>query len=100
MDGEVSDSTYAEDFAEAHPERFFEMFRSEQQLVAAAVGFSVRAVLEALAEAGPLELSVASLAVRELPGSGSGDELMNAAGISAPRIVEAARSLVAASSAS
>jgi transketolase len=51
------------------------------------------AVLEALAEAGPLELSVASLAVREMPGSGSRDELMDAAAISAAHIVEAARSL-------
>jgi transketolase len=42
MDGEVSNSTYAEDFAKTHPERYFEMFISEQQLVAAAVGFSVR----------------------------------------------------------
>jgi len=42
MDGEVSNSTYAELFAKAHPERYFEMFISEQQLVAAAVGFGVR----------------------------------------------------------
>ncbi|HEY6597381.1 MAG TPA: transketolase [Asanoa sp.] len=42
MDGEVSNSTYADEFAKAHPERFFEMYIAEQQLVAAAVGFSVR----------------------------------------------------------
>jgi transketolase len=42
MDGEVSNSTFAEDFAKAYPERYFEMFIAEQQLVAAAVGFSVR----------------------------------------------------------
>src|ERR671937_770881 len=42
MDGEVSNSTYAEEFAETFPERYFEMFISEQQLVAAAVGMSVR----------------------------------------------------------
>ena len=42
LDGEVSNSTYAEDFKKAHPERFFEMFIAEQQLVAAAVGLSVR----------------------------------------------------------
>jgi transketolase len=42
MDGEVSNSTFADEFAKAYPERFFEMFISEQQLVAAAVGFSVR----------------------------------------------------------
>jgi transketolase len=42
LDGEVSNSTYAEDFAKAYPERYFEMFIAEQQMVAAAVGFSVR----------------------------------------------------------
>jgi len=42
MDGEVSNSTYADEFAAAYPERYFEMFIAEQQLVAAAVGFSVR----------------------------------------------------------
>jgi transketolase len=38
LDGEVSNSTFAEIFKEAHPERFFEMYIAEQQLVAAAVG--------------------------------------------------------------
>ena len=42
LDGEVSNSTYAEIFGKAHPERFFEMFIAEQQLVAAAVGLQVR----------------------------------------------------------
>ncbi|BBL80461.1 transketolase [Rubrobacter xylanophilus] len=42
MDGEVSDSTRAQKFAEAHPERYFEMFIAEQQMVATAVGMSVR----------------------------------------------------------
>jgi transketolase len=42
LDGEVSNSTYAEIFAAAHPERYFEMFISEQQMVAAAVGMQVR----------------------------------------------------------
>jgi transketolase len=42
MDGEVSNSTFADEFARAYPERYFEMFIAEQQLVAAAVGFSVR----------------------------------------------------------
>jgi transketolase len=41
LDGEVSNSTYAEIFAEAHPERFFEMYIAEQQMVAAAVGLQV-----------------------------------------------------------
>jgi transketolase len=42
MDGEVSNSTHADEFARKYPERFFEMYIAEQQLVAAAVGFSVR----------------------------------------------------------
>ena len=42
MDGEVSNSTFADEFARAHPRRYFEMYIAEQQLVAAAVGFSVR----------------------------------------------------------
>jgi transketolase len=42
LDGEVNNSTYAEIFAEAHPDRYFEMYIAEQQLVAAAVGLQVR----------------------------------------------------------
>jgi transketolase len=42
LDGEVSNSTYAEIFADAHPERYFEMYIAEQQMVAAAVGLQVR----------------------------------------------------------
>jgi len=42
LDGEVSNSTFAEDFAHAYPDRYFEMYIAEQQMVAAAVGLSVR----------------------------------------------------------
>ena len=42
LDGEVGNSTYAGQFAAAHPDRFFEMFIAEQQLIAAAVGLAVR----------------------------------------------------------
>ncbi|MET9101543.1 transketolase [Streptomyces antibioticus] len=42
LDGEVSDSTRAEYFAKDHPERFFECYIAEQQLVAAAVGMASR----------------------------------------------------------
>jgi transketolase len=42
LDGEVSNSTYAEEFAKAYPERYFEMYIAEQQMVAAAVGLQVR----------------------------------------------------------
>jgi transketolase len=42
LDGEVSNSTYAYEFARAFPERYFEMFIAEQQMVAAATGLAVR----------------------------------------------------------
>ena len=42
VDGEVSNSTFAEVFAKAHPERYFEMYIAEQQMVAAAVGLQAR----------------------------------------------------------
>ncbi|WP_340384966.1 transketolase [Streptomyces sp. SS7] len=42
LDGEVSDSTRAEYFAKEHPDRFFECYIAEQQLVAAAVGLATR----------------------------------------------------------
>ena len=42
LDGEVSNSTFAEEFAKAYPERYFEMYISEQQMMAAAVGLQVR----------------------------------------------------------
>ncbi|HYS42036.1 MAG TPA: transketolase [Pseudonocardiaceae bacterium] len=42
LDGEVSNSTHSELFARAHPDRYFEMFIAEQQMVAAAVGIQVR----------------------------------------------------------
>lgn len=42
LDGEVADSTRTQYFAKAHPDRFFELYIAEQQLVAAAVGIQVR----------------------------------------------------------
>jgi transketolase len=42
LDGEVGNSTYAERFAVAHLDRFFEMYIAEQQMVAAAVGMQTR----------------------------------------------------------
>jgi len=41
LDGEVANSTYTDAFQQAFPERFFEVFIAEQQLVSAAVGMSV-----------------------------------------------------------
>jgi len=41
LDAEVSNSTYAEDFKKTAPNRFFEMYIAEQQMVAAAVGMQV-----------------------------------------------------------
>ncbi|MET9254669.1 transketolase [Streptomyces sp. NPDC003717] len=42
LDGEVGDSTRAGLFAEDHPERYFECYIAEQQMVAAAVGMAAR----------------------------------------------------------
>jgi len=42
LDAEVSNSTFADAFGKAYPERFFEMFIAEQQLVGTAVGLQNR----------------------------------------------------------
>jgi transketolase len=42
LDGEVGNSTHAEDFAKVAPDRYFEMFIAECQLVASATGLAVR----------------------------------------------------------
>ena len=42
LDGEVKNSTFAEEFATAYPDRYFEMYIAEQQMVAAATGLAVR----------------------------------------------------------
>ena len=42
VDGEVSNSTYSEIFRDAHPDRYFEMYIAEQQLVATAVAMQRR----------------------------------------------------------
>ncbi len=42
LDGEVSNSTYSEIFREAHPDRYFECYIAEQQMIATAVGMQVR----------------------------------------------------------
>jgi transketolase len=45
LDGEVSNSTYAEIFKEAYPHRFFEMYIAEQNMVGAALGLACRGQL-------------------------------------------------------
>ncbi|OGK15642.1 transketolase [Candidatus Roizmanbacteria bacterium RIFCSPLOWO2_02_FULL_37_19] len=42
LDAEVSNSTYSQDFQEIYPERFFEMFIAEQNMVGVALGFARR----------------------------------------------------------
>ncbi|HWC21767.1 MAG TPA: transketolase [Flexivirga sp.] len=42
LDGEVSNSTHADTFADEQPDRYFEMFIAEQQMAAAAVGLGTR----------------------------------------------------------
>ncbi|MFD5316317.1 transketolase [Streptomyces sp. NPDC127098] len=42
LDGEVGDSTRSEFFAKEHPDRFFECYIAEQEMLATAVGMQVR----------------------------------------------------------
>jgi transketolase len=42
LDGEVGNSTYTEEFATVHPERFIQSYIAEQQMVANAIGLQVR----------------------------------------------------------
>ncbi len=42
LDAEVGNSTFSEKFKDAYPERFFEMYIAEQQMVGAAIGFATR----------------------------------------------------------
>ncbi|MFI6728873.1 transketolase [Streptomyces atratus] len=42
LDAEVGNSTHAEDFGKAHPERYFQMYIAEQQMIAGAVGMAAR----------------------------------------------------------
>ena len=42
IDGEVGNSTFTEKFRDAYPDRFFQMYIAEQQMVGTAVGMSVR----------------------------------------------------------
>ena len=42
LDGDVKNSTHALEFATAYPDRYFEMYIAEQQMVAAATGLAVR----------------------------------------------------------
>ena len=42
LDGEVGNSTYTETFGNKFPERFFQMYIAEQQMISAAVGMQVR----------------------------------------------------------
>jgi transketolase len=41
LDGEVANSTFTAEFQKAYPDRFFEIYIAEQQLVGAALGLSV-----------------------------------------------------------
>jgi transketolase len=42
LDGEVSNSTHADEFARAFPDRYFEMFIAEQQMLGSAMGLAAR----------------------------------------------------------
>jgi transketolase len=111
LDGEVGNSTYAFEFADAHPDRYFEMFIAEQQMVAAATGLAVRGYRPyastfaafltraydfiRMASSSGVDLHITHLAVRGMPGSGTGEELLAWAGIDTGHIAAAARQLLA-----
>ena len=42
LDGDTKNSTYAEQFMNLHPDRYFEMFIAEQNLVGAGIGLAKR----------------------------------------------------------
>ena len=42
LDGEVSNATCSQPFAQAHPDRYFEMLMAERQMIAAAAGMQAR----------------------------------------------------------
>ena len=42
IDAEVGNSTFTEEFGKAYPDRFFQTFIAEEQMIGTAVGFSVR----------------------------------------------------------
>lgn len=42
LDAEVCNSTFSDKFRDAYPQRFFEMYIAEQQMLGAAIGFGVR----------------------------------------------------------
>ncbi len=42
LDGEVSNSTFSELFKTVHPDRFFEMYIAEQNMIGTALGLSIR----------------------------------------------------------
>ncbi|MGH7435735.1 MAG: transketolase [Polyangiaceae bacterium] len=45
LDGEVSNSTGLDRFGKAHPDRFFEMYIAEQQMVSAAIGMQTEGLV-------------------------------------------------------
>jgi len=83
LDGEVGNSTHLEEFAKWYPERYFEMFISEQQLIAAAVGLSVRGYIPFAATFAAfftraydfIRMSAISMANIRLCGSHAGTEI-------------------------
>jgi transketolase len=83
LDGEVGNSTHQEEFAKWYPERYFEMFIAEQQMIAAAVGLSVRGYIPFAATFAAfltraydfIRMSAISMANIRLCGSHSGVEI-------------------------
>jgi transketolase len=85
LDGEVSNSTHADEFKKAFPDRV------EDHWIEGGLG---DAVLEAFTGVGTKPPTVLKLGVRKMPGSTTPAQLMSAAGIDAEHVVQAVRALL------
>jgi transketolase C-terminal domain/subunit len=96
LDGEASDSMLAASFARAHPERFFECYVAEQQMLATAVGMQVRGWVPFAVpcDANQAAWLTGAMAERSMPGSATPDEQLQLAGIDLASIATAAAELV------
>jgi transketolase len=90
VDAEVGNSTQADAFAASHPERYFDVFTAEQQMVAAAIGLSVRGYIPFAATFGAfltrahdfIRMAAVSRANIRLVGTHAGDNPRPSRGLS------------------
>jgi Transketolase, pyrimidine binding domain len=99
--GEVGNSTYSALFKDAFPDRYFEMYVAEQQMVAAAIGLQARGQIPFASAFAAFwtrahdfirsDARIRRLAVHTMPTSGRPDELLRRSRIDRTRIDRAAR---------